>query len=346
MKILFVEAGLSGHRKIYHKTLIESIGVANCVLITPKPEPDVDCEQVVEDNINLRPRTLNDYNIWIGFIKHIADKYNVNVIHFLDGDLLYRFCGYKLSKLKDYKTVVTFHHVGEDFIHKLSVQKITKKVDWAVVHTERLRSRFRNIRLVDYPYFPMQKTVPTKNESREFYHISPEKRVLLSLGGTRYEKGVDILLNALRNIKSSNVLLLIAGNEEYFKKSDLEKIDTGIVEVVYYMKPLMDSEWCMALSASDIVVLPYRRSFAGASGPLAEAVWFEKPLIGKNDGSIGDMIKDNELGWTFETENSDELGNVIDEAVGTHFRIGVKYRSFKDKLSVARFEISYKQLYE
>ncbi len=349
MRILLVEAALSGHRKTYHKKLIETIGIENTFLITPEEEPDVKCEQVIDGNIDLRPRTIRDYLRWLKFIKHTADDYRVDAIHFLDGDLLYRFCGYKLNILKNYKTIVTFHHVGEDFIHSASVNLILQRITYGVVHTEHLKKRFNNLHniiLIDYPYFPVQETIPDRKESKRYYGIDENKMVLLALGGTRYEKGVDILMKSLKEVKKGDVVLLIAGNEDYFKKSDLEQISTGNVAVYYSMKSLSDAEWCMALSASDIVVLPYRKSFAGASGPLTEAVWFEKPIIGKTDGSIGEMIRNNELGWTFEAENIVSLGKVIENAITTEFEIGRRYIDFKEKISISRFQEGYMKLYK
>ncbi len=348
MKVLFVESSLSGHRKVYHKSLIDSIGAENAVLITPEQETDTDCEQVVDASINLEPRTISEYKAWISYIKHIADVHKVSVIHFLDGDLLYRFCGYRLRGFGKYTTVATFHHINEDLIHTLSVFLICKKLTYGVVHTDYIKKRFKgldNIKLINYPYFPIIDKIPDRNRARDFFGISSDKKVLLALGGTRYEKGADILLNSLKEVRQDNVLLLIAGKEEYFKRSDLERIDTGKTEVIYYMKVLSNMEWGMALSASDVVVLPYRRSFEGASGPLTEAVWFNKPVISKNDGSIGDIVKNNDLGWTFETENIRDLCCVIDGAVNSDFVISDKYKKFVEEISVDHFYKSYRDLY-
>ncbi len=349
MKVLYVESSLSGHRKVYHKSLIDSIGSENAVLITPEQETDTDCEQVVGATINLEPRTISEYKAWIAYIKNVADVHKVSVIHFLDGDLLYRFCGYRLRCFRKYTTVATFHHISEDLIHTLSVYLLSKKLTYGVVHTDYIKKRFKglvNIKLINYPYFPIIDKIPDRNMARDFFGISSDKKVLLALGGTRYEKGVDILLNSLKEVPEDNVVLLIAGKEEHFKRTDLERIDTGKIAVIYYMNVLSDMEWGMALSASDIVALPYRRSFEGASGPLTEAVWFNKPVISKNNGSMGDIVKSNDLGWTFETESIRDLGRVIDEAVNSNFVISDKYKKFVEVISVEHFYKSYNDLYK
>lgn len=349
MKVLFVESTLSGHRKVYHKTLINCFGGDSSILITPEYENDVRCEQVVDKTVDLRPRGFASYIKWIRYIKKIAQEYKVTVVHFLDGDILYRFCGYYLRELKNYNTIVTFHHVAEDIIHTLSVGMITKNVTYAVVHTENLRVRFQNVcnlTLIDYPYFPLIEAMPSKSVSRAFYNIEMDKIVLLALGGTRYEKGVDVLLSSAKGIKDNRVVLLVAGKEEFFKQQDLEKIDTGKVDVIYFMKTLSDLEWCMAISASDFVVLPYRKIFEGASGPLTEAIWFDKPVIGKKDGSIGYAIQKYNLGWTFESENIEDLTGVINCAVKKGFKKSANYCKYKKKISVSSFEKKYKNIYQ
>lgn len=350
MKVLFVESALSGHRKIYHKALIEGIGLENSVLITSTAEDDIHCIQVVDDAVDLRPRKIGDYLSWLKHIKKAADEHNVDIIHFLDGDLLYRFCGIKLNQLCRYKIIVTFHHVRDDWIHMFSIRQICRKITGAVVHTDYLRNRLcnlANIRLIDYPYFPScpDLLIPERKESRTYFDLDDSGTVLLALGGTRFEKGVDILLNSLKGVAQEDVVLLIAGKEEYFKREDLEAIDTGRVKVVYCLKQLTDEEWNRALSASDIVVLPYRKSFAGASGPLTDAVWFKKPVIGKDDNSIGDLIRGNGLGWTFEAENAEDLTHVINSAAEAEFVLGKKYLRFRDRISVDNFRRKYAELY-
>ena len=102
----------------------------------------------------------------------------------------------------------------------------------------------------------------------------------------------------------------------------------------------------MALLASDYVILPYRKLFSGASGPLTEAVWFKKPIIGKDNSSIGDMIKKYELGWTFKTEDSDDLANVINGVISKHEEYVFKSFLFRNRISIDSFLNRYMKLYK
>ena len=51
----------------------------------------------------------------------------------------------------------------------------------------------------------------------------------------------------------------------------------------------------MAINACDYIVLPYRYSFDGASGPLVDGVIADKIIIGANHGSLGNLINNNNL---------------------------------------------------
>lgn len=85
--------------------------------------------------------------------------------------------------------------------------------------------------------------------------------------------------------------------------------------MILNLKWLSREEYIDSIVASDYIILPYTREFNGASGPLAEGVVANKVIIGSNYGSLGKIITENELGYTFEVENSEDLANVIDNAL-------------------------------
>lgn len=70
---------------------------------------------------------------------------------------------------------------------------------------------------------------------------------------------------------------------------------------------MTDEEFEMAIQAVDAIVLPYRKTFNGASGPLGEGVAKGKMIIAANHGSLGDIVEKNHLGYTFESENIEAL---------------------------------------
>lgn len=112
------------------------------------------------------------------------------------------------------------------------------------------------------------------------------------------------------------------------------------------LRYLTDSEICTIVSASDIVVLPYRKIFDGASGPLVEGVAYGKTIIGPNHGSLGQIIKDNHLGYTFESENVDDLARTINKALSEKFTYDEYAEKYQKSLKTSYFIRSYTEIYK
>ena len=346
MKLLLVESGTTGHRLLYHQAIINYVGNKNCVLVTPQKVNSVCCDQIIPKEINLCPRTLTEYIRWIRYIKKIASEREVNVIHFLDGSILFRFFGLCLWRFNNFKTIVTFHHIRNSIWHNLSMRLILLHISFGVVHTEKLYNRFyyNNVKLIHYPHFPSGQ-IFSKYESREYYSLKQDDFVFLYLGATRYDKGADILVDSLRYVKNTKATVLIAGEEAAFSEEELKKINGSQIVINYQMRHLSEDEWNMALSACDCVVLPYRKIFTGASGPLVEAVWNRKMIIGPNSESIGDIIEKHELGKCFVAEDTVDLAKVLEEAVNLDFIISDRYKLFLEETSVKRFNERYSEIY-
>ncbi|SCW52179.1 Glycosyltransferase involved in cell wall bisynthesis [Paenibacillus tianmuensis] len=156
-------------------------------------------------------------------------------------------------------------------------------------HTERLRQRF-----TDFP--------------RPF---------LLAFGGTRYDKGLDLLLQAARFIEEP-CTLIVAGKEEHFTRNDMERLLTDVPDwcrVVLDLGFIAEEDVSGYFEIADIVVLPYRRMFTGQSGPLTEAIVRQKLVIGPDHGEIGFTIRHYQLGLTFTPENIGVLASQLNQAV-------------------------------
>ena len=81
--------------------------------------------------------------------------------------------------------------------------------------------------------------------------------------------------------------MLITGPESSFSKADLiemiEKYDIAhkvLLDIRYIPNDQVD----FYFNLCDIVVLPYRKSFLGQSGPLTEGIARSKLVIGPNHG--------------------------------------------------------------
>jgi glycosyltransferase involved in cell wall biosynthesis len=124
-----------------------------------------------------------------------------------------------------------------------------------------------------------------------------------------------------------------------------EKIANYRDQVSIFLEFLSNEKLSYCLDAADIVVLPYRKSFDGASGPLGEGVALGKIIVGSNHGSLGDLIEENHLGYTFESENINSLYESIELALSQTFIADSTYKKYKNMLNPAFFVDAYSKLY-
>ncbi|MBW8381405.1 MAG: glycosyltransferase family 4 protein [Youngiibacter sp.] len=348
MKVLFINTSNDGHHLYYLKALSESRSY-DSIAIVPDLSNLVGCKQIVINNPNPLTRKLAEHMSLMNEYYKIAKQEKPDVVHFLVGDVYNRFFGFGIHKFRHFKTVITFHHFKRTTLRDLSLRIIMGFVNIAIVHTSSIKNGFnsigiKNVRKVEYPSFssPMNLSVL---ECRKRLGVEQYANILLCIGNTRYEKGLDILLDSLKKVKT-DFHLIIAGKEEAFTRDLIEnKIESFSDKVTLKLDYLTDDDFSMFMGACDYVVLPYRMSFDGASGPLAEGVLLRKPIIGPSHGSLGEIIVHNHLGLTFEAENTDDLANKIEFALKNGIMWDQISEKYRDSLNANSFINDHNDIY-
>lgn len=343
MKVLFVDISTSGHHLTYLSALALQKDIEP-VLVLPE-KVDMDCKQYV---VARDKHTLSAMNAWLKNVLLVAQKEKPDIIHFLYGDIFYRFFGFGLGQFKKFKTVVTLHWVKTGFVERISTKMLCTKMDRVVVHSEYIRQVLqsygvKNAVHIEYPQFNELK-IP-KEDACQYFGLEKDVPVIACIGNTRYDKGLDILLEALKRVNAP-FRLLIAGKAEAFDEDYIAQHIAGYEErVTRCLYFLSDEELSNALCASDLIVLPYRKKFDGASGPLGEGVALGKCIVGPNHGTLGYTIEQNHLGYTFESENADDLAHTLDIALQEKFYRDEVYSSYKNSLRVDYFKDKYQRVY-
>ncbi len=161
-----------------------------------------------------------------------------------------------------------------------------------------------HIDVIPHGIMPVQNP-PDPTDARKKLNLPQDRRIILFFGGIRPNKGLDILLEALKTIKSHDgrVLLVIAGGllgrfsfESYssmIRKSDLSEH----VRTFIHFIPEEDVDYFFA--ASDLVVLPYLK-FEAQSGVLLRAYAHKKPVVVSNVGAMGELVSSDNTGLAVE----------------------------------------------
>jgi glycosyltransferase involved in cell wall biosynthesis len=134
-----------------------------------------------------------------------------------------------------------------------------------------------------------------EKEAKAKIGLGENKKILLSFGFIRRDKGFEYLINAFSKISDENCLLIIAGyprsNEDKAYLFSLMKLSETLKvrdKVIFNIRYVPDNELKGYVDAADIIIFPYLRS-VGASGPLHYAVSRGKPIIATDVGYMGLM---------------------------------------------------------
>ena len=350
-RVLYVETGLEGHREKYLKELLSIKNSEEYKIIALLPNK-IEVNGIEQFEIKSgfdRKRTIIKYIKFINEVKKVADENNVDIIHFLGGDSFYKYFGFRLAKFKQ-KVVITYHHMVLKGIKEISIKRIFKKITYGIVHTEDLFNKLqeksiKNSYLVNYPMldFISQKNV---EDAKKYYGLPQDMKVLGMIGGTSKYKGLDFLLQALNKINKECCLFVAGKIYEYDYKYIRNNLKNPKIILVTALRKLSDEDFADAIQASDVIMLPYRLEFDGASGILIESLFHNKHVIGSNHGSMGDLIRKYDLGRTFETNNMEELINKIKEDLAKPYILPNSANEYKKKLLPARFLEANKELYD
>ncbi|MBS1513232.1 MAG: glycosyltransferase [Bacteroidetes bacterium] len=141
-----------------------------------------------------------------------------------------------------------------------------------------------------------------KEEARQHLGIDINVPLALFFGFIRKYKGLDILLDAMHELKQqhSPIKLLVAGEFYEDEKPYNEQVEKqGIADhLILRTQFIADSEVKYYLCAADVVVQPYRNATQSGVTPLA--YHFEKPMIVTNVGGLPSLVPDDKVGLVAE----------------------------------------------
>jgi glycosyltransferase involved in cell wall biosynthesis len=177
---------------------------------------------------------------------------------------------------------------------------------------------------VPHPLYDNFGEIISKQEARNKLGINEEEKVILFFGFIRKYKGLDILLNAMKILKSEfnvhNLKLLIAGEFYEDEKNYQELLNDPAIKdnLILHTNFISDSEVKYYLCAADCVIQPYRSATQSGVTPLA--YHFEKPMIVTNVGGLPSLVPDKKVGLIAEPNAYNIAEKIIE-----YFELGEDY---------------------
>lgn len=334
MKIVFFDTSNTGHHWFYNSNLMLSLSEKfKIVYITKKITSDqfmilnkknIEIE-VLQSNQNhsMPVKLTKQLELYKDFAnaKKIAKGKNADVFVNLYFDP-YISINFLISEKCREVNVLHWIPNNKFKIKLLSKMKNRNDTDF-LVHTNEIKEKLEDINKelkvtkIDYPVKEFKINNHNKKSLLDDLKLPGNllnDKIMLYFGGTRHDKGLDILLNSL-NFVCSDVTLLIVGKEETFSREFIrEKVKENSNEIrVYTVLSFVPEEDIQKyFYISDVIVLPYRKYFNGESGILTDAIQMGKPVAVPDIIHFPEIIRNFKNGKVFEAENPVSLAKSID----------------------------------
>lgn len=167
-------------------------------------------------------------------------------------------------------------------------------------------------RMLPHPVYDHFGPLRNKGDARRSLGLSA-RRIILFFGFVREYKGVDILIEAMKDVARTvpDAHLFIVGEilrnaAMYYKLVETMGVSDKVTFVNRYVPGSAVSEW---FSAADCIVLPYRT--ATNSGVLQVAVHYGLPAVVSKAGDMPDVLNGGRAGVVVENNTPADLSAAV-----------------------------------
>lgn len=213
--------------------------------------------------------------------------------------------------------------------------EVTRRFEWVLSHTDAivvhnrhsydmLMARYKPrtpVAVIPLPHVSQTgsgATLPDRADARRRLELPEDKTIFLFFGNCRYEKGLDLALRALAELKADNddMLLVAAGKmkadeEAYFRGmagdlglGRLLRMDIGLVS---------DVQAIDYFRASNAVVVPYRD--VSESGVAITAATFGRAILASDLPPLLEATEGGQLGLHFKNGDFHDLAALMKRAL-------------------------------
>lgn len=256
------------------------------------------------------------YNVFSEVKKNPGNK----IVHFQTGDKFYFLPIFSSPEENNCKVILTLHKCPTHPILIALLKNFARKISMIVVLSDSLKNELKNIGVfnvvvIEHPTFYDYTIIEEKEVLRKKHDIPVDKIVISALGGTRYDKGLDILLDSfsyLTDEEKQRIFLNIAGRPQDFDSQFvMNKIHLYKIHARVDLRNVSNLEFCENIKLSDWLAVPYRKTFTGVSGPMVEAISQAIPCFVPKDSSLHIFSGRFNACEVFESENAQSLAEAI-----------------------------------
>lgn len=206
------------------------------------------------------------------------------------------------------------HVVGPCWWHKQSVRDAFSFLDTAFVHTRETVPVPPHVKVEWVPYgiHPFPEPSRTRAAVRDELAIPQDAKLLTSFGYIRDNKNLDLIIRAIAQLP--DVYLLVAGSEQAGGNRPVAYYQTLAEELGcadrcrWLIRFVSATETADLMSASDLSLLVYSRSFVSSSAALGVTTNYRLPcLMSSGSATTEAMVRDYQLGVWVEPDSADSI---------------------------------------
>ncbi len=334
---------------------------------------------VGSERVNLKKEVMDEGNFKVYKSPALGKKFNVSlspsypflfkkmvkeydIIHFHIPSPIVEASHFLFSIPKDKKVVVTFHadvaSTRWKFIsntYNKLVHKILKRADKIILtspanleHSQIIKQYQHKCEIIPLAMDDIDVSEISNDDLLAFknkYKL-PDEKLMLFLGRICYYKGIDVLLNAIKNL---NVKLLMVGEGPQEEKIRKMIVMLGLTDKVIMTGFLSRKEVLMSYMVSDFFVLPSVTAAEAFGIVQVEAMHFGLPVINTSlPSGVPFVSLNNQSGFTVTPSSVEELKNAIDKMISDddlrkQFSEAAKKRS--EEFTVNKMAEKYTALY-
>jgi L-malate glycosyltransferase len=181
-------------------------------------------------------------------------------------------------------------------------------------------------------------------------HNADGKIIIGVVSRLRYEKGVDVLIEALEQVKNvcPSFVCLIVGDGR--ARDELRRLagEKNLNDMIIWSGSVRYEEAISYMNRMDIVVCPSRTEGFGLTA--LEAMFCGKPVVASRTGGLPEVVEDNATGLLFEPENPGDISDKLIQLISNRAlrnEMGKKGRNRAEKeFGFDIFKERIRQLYE
>lgn len=151
--------------------------------------------------------------------------------------------------------------------------------------------------------------------SASSHKFSPGKVRLLFFGLLRKDKGIEVLLNAIKLTKPGAFFIIAGSNRT---KEDLNLLRYNDTEYGAFIEVnegyISENKKEQYYNNTDFILIPFGKSHIESSGVFFDAVAYRRPIIASEVGDMADYIKQYNLGYLCKPEDPQSLAEAIEKS--------------------------------